>query len=112
MCYGRAFRSRRGFCVDTLKQVVVVPEDAVERGPNGLYAFVIGDDDKVEMRDIKVGQEGNGQSVVTAGPVAGRKGRGRGPIPVAGRLPRSQPSEARRPSRPRRRRRTPPEKAP
>ncbi|WP_246731866.1 efflux RND transporter periplasmic adaptor subunit [Methylocapsa sp. S129] len=59
--------------VDTLKQVVVVPEGAVERGPNGLYAFVVGDDNKVEIRDIKVSQEGNGQSVVSQGLTAGQK---------------------------------------
>src|SRR6202044_3660213 len=59
--------------VDTLKQVVVVPSDAVERGPNGLYAFVVGDGNKVEVHDIKVGQEGNGQSVVLQGLSAGQK---------------------------------------
>ena len=53
--------------VDTLKQVTVVPDGAVERGPNGLYAFVVGGDNKVEMRDITVGQEGDGQSVVLTG---------------------------------------------
>jgi multidrug efflux system membrane fusion protein len=53
--------------VDTLKQVTVVPDGAVERGPNGLYAFVVGSDNKVEMRDITVGQEGDGQSVVLTG---------------------------------------------
>ena len=53
--------------VDTLKQVTVVPDGAVERGPNGLYAYVVGDDNKVEMRPITVGQEGNGQSVVLKG---------------------------------------------
>jgi membrane fusion protein, multidrug efflux system len=59
--------------VDTLKQVTVVPEDAVQHGPNGLYAFVVGDDNKAEMRDIKVGQEGNGQSVVLQGLSPGQK---------------------------------------
>jgi membrane fusion protein, multidrug efflux system len=59
--------------VDTLKQVVVVPSDAVERGPNGLYAFVVGDDNKVEAHDIKVSQEGNGQSVILQGLSAGQK---------------------------------------
>jgi len=53
--------------VETLKQVTVVPDGAVERGPNGLYAFVVGADNKVEMRDITVDQEGDGQSVVTKG---------------------------------------------
>ena len=53
--------------VDTLRQVTVVPDGAVERGPNGLYAFAVGSDNKVETRDITVGQEGNGQSVVLKG---------------------------------------------
>ena len=53
--------------VHTLKQVTVVPDGAVERGPNGLYAFVVGGDNKVETRDITVGQEGDGQSVVLTG---------------------------------------------
>ena len=53
--------------IDTLKQVVIVPEDAVQRGPNGLYAFVVGSDNKVEVRDLKVGQEGDGQSVILQG---------------------------------------------
>jgi len=53
--------------VDTLKQVIVVPDGAVERGPNGLYAYVVGSDDKVEARDITVSQEGDGQSVVAKG---------------------------------------------
>jgi multidrug efflux system membrane fusion protein len=53
--------------VDTLRQVTVAPDGAVERGPNGLYAFVVGGDNKVEIRDITVGQEGDGQSVVSKG---------------------------------------------
>ena len=57
--------------VDTLKQVVVVPDGAVERGPNGLYAFVVGGDNKVETRAITVGEEGDGQSVVLTGVAAG-----------------------------------------
>jgi membrane fusion protein, multidrug efflux system len=57
--------------VDTLKQVVVVPEDAVQHGPAGLYAFVIGQDNKAAMRQIEVGAEGNGESVVLKGLSAG-----------------------------------------
>ena len=59
--------------VETLKQVSVVPNDAVERGPNGLYAFVINDANKVETRDIKVSQEGADQSVVTQGLSPGQR---------------------------------------
>jgi membrane fusion protein, multidrug efflux system len=53
--------------VDTLKQVIVVPDGAVERGPNGLYAYVVGSDNKVQARDITVSHEGDGQSVVAKG---------------------------------------------
>ncbi len=53
--------------VDTLKDVIIVPSDAVQRGPNGLYAYVVTDGDRVEMRDIKVAQEGDGLSVVSQG---------------------------------------------
>ena len=53
--------------VETLKQVTAVPDGAVERGPNGLYAFVVASDNKVEMRDITVGQQGDGQTVVLTG---------------------------------------------
>jgi membrane fusion protein, multidrug efflux system len=59
--------------VDTLKQVTVVPEDAVQRGPNGLFTFVIGDDNKVQIRQIKVAQEGHGQSVISDGISPGQK---------------------------------------
>jgi membrane fusion protein, multidrug efflux system len=53
--------------IETLKDVIVVPADAVQRGPNGLYAYVVGDGNKVEMREIKVAQEGEGLSVVSQG---------------------------------------------
>jgi membrane fusion protein, multidrug efflux system len=59
--------------VDTLKHVTIVPEDAIERGPNGLYAFVVGDDNKVAMRDVKLGPEGAGQAVVLQGLSPGQK---------------------------------------
>ena len=53
--------------IETLRQIVVAPEDAVQRKPNGLYVFVVRDNNKIEMRDVKVGQEGNGQSVILQG---------------------------------------------
>ncbi len=57
--------------VETQKNVVVVPNDAIQHGPNGLYVFVVGDGNKVESRDIKVGEEGAIQTVVVKGVVAG-----------------------------------------
>jgi membrane fusion protein, multidrug efflux system len=59
--------------VATLKQVTVVPEAAVQRGPDGLYSYVIGPGNKVAMRGIKAGQEGNGRSVILQGLSPGEK---------------------------------------
>ena len=57
--------------VDTRKNVLVMPNDAIQHGPNGLYAFVVGKDNKVEKRDIKVGDEGAAQTVVLEGLTGG-----------------------------------------
>jgi multidrug efflux system membrane fusion protein len=59
--------------VDTLKQVATVPDNAVQRGPNGLYAFVIGDDNKADVQAIKVSQSGDGVSVIEEGLTPGQK---------------------------------------
>jgi multidrug efflux system membrane fusion protein len=59
--------------VDTLKQVVVIPEDAVQHGPDGLFAFVIGDDNKASVQPITVSQTGEGKVVVQQGLSAGQK---------------------------------------
>jgi multidrug efflux system membrane fusion protein len=53
--------------VKTMNQVTVIPEDAVQRGEGGLYVFVVGDGNKVAVRNIKVVQEGNRQAVVGEG---------------------------------------------
>jgi multidrug efflux system membrane fusion protein len=53
--------------VETLKQVTVVSDDAIQHGPDGLYAYVAGTGNKAELRAIKVGQDGDGTSVVLAG---------------------------------------------
>jgi membrane fusion protein, multidrug efflux system len=52
--------------VKTLKQVTIIPQDAIQRGEDGLYVFVV-EDGKVAPRAIKVVQEGNGQAVVGEG---------------------------------------------
>lgn len=59
--------------LETLSGVIVVPEDVVQHGPDGLYAFVVGDDSKVSMQPIKVGQTGNGNAVITEGLREGQK---------------------------------------
>jgi multidrug efflux system membrane fusion protein len=59
--------------VDTLKDVIVIPDNAVQRGPNGLYTFVVGDDDKASVQPIKVSQSGDGESVVEQGLTPGQR---------------------------------------
>jgi multidrug efflux system membrane fusion protein len=59
--------------VETLKQVVVIPNDAVQRGPDGLYAFVVGPDSKVTVQPITVSYSGDSKSVVTKGLALGQE---------------------------------------
>jgi multidrug efflux system membrane fusion protein len=59
--------------IDTLKQVIVVPQDGVQHGPSGLFAYVIGDNSKVSVRPIKVSQSGDANAVVAEGLNVGDK---------------------------------------
>ena len=59
--------------VRTLKDAVIVPFPAVQHGPNGLYAFVIGADSKVDVRPIKVSLSDDKSAVVTEGLKGGEK---------------------------------------
>jgi len=53
--------------VSTLRDKIVVSDIAVQRGPTGLFAYVVGEGDKVEKRDLKVGEIGNGAAVIDSG---------------------------------------------
>jgi membrane fusion protein, multidrug efflux system len=53
--------------IETLGQVVVVPTAAVQRGPNGTFAYVVQADNMVAVRPVTVTQQDDGQAVVTAG---------------------------------------------
>ncbi|CUU20703.1 Probable CoZnCd efflux system membrane fusion protein CDS [Bradyrhizobium sp.] len=53
--------------IDTRKDVIVVPQDGVQHGPSGLFAYVIGDNGKVSARPIKVSQSGDANAVVYEG---------------------------------------------
>ncbi|WP_441234539.1 efflux RND transporter periplasmic adaptor subunit [Bradyrhizobium sp. 930_D9_N1_4] len=53
--------------IDTRKDVIVVPQDGVQHGPSGLFAYVIGDNGKVSARPIKVAQSGDANAVVSEG---------------------------------------------
>jgi membrane fusion protein, multidrug efflux system len=53
--------------IDTLKQVVVIPTGAVQRGPNGTFVFVVKDDNTVALRPIVVAKQDETQTVVSKG---------------------------------------------
>jgi membrane fusion protein, multidrug efflux system len=57
----------------TLQQVVTVPSTAVQRGPSGMYVYVIKPDSTVAMQPVGVGQMNDGTSVVEQGLQAGDK---------------------------------------
>ena len=53
--------------VDMLQHAVVVPTAAVQRGPNGAYVYVLGDNHKVALRNVTVGRQNETEAVVTSG---------------------------------------------
>ena len=53
--------------IDTLKDVVVIPTGAVQRGPNGTFVYVVKDDNTAAMRPIVVQKQDETQTVVKSG---------------------------------------------
>jgi len=53
--------------VDTLKQVVVIPTGAVQRGPNGTFVFVIDKDNNAKMSSVTILKQDETQAVVSKG---------------------------------------------
>jgi multidrug efflux system membrane fusion protein len=52
---------------DTLKQAIVVPVAAVQRGPKGPFAYVVQPNETVAMRDLALGPQDDTQAVVRSG---------------------------------------------
>ena len=59
--------------VTTLKDATVVPDDAVQHGADGLYAYAVNSDNKAELRKIKVSRSIDGGSVVDEGLAPGER---------------------------------------
>ena len=53
--------------VSTLRDAVVAPDDAVKHGTDGLYAYAANQNNKAELRKIKVGPSIDGQTVIEDG---------------------------------------------
>jgi membrane fusion protein, multidrug efflux system len=57
----------------TRKNGIVVPAQVVQRGPKGAFAFVITDENKVELRPIKVAQIEGGTALIDKGLAPGER---------------------------------------
>jgi membrane fusion protein, multidrug efflux system len=57
----------------TEPDVVTVPSGALQRGPDGYYAYVVKADKKAETRPLKVGHVSNGVAIVDDGLAAGEQ---------------------------------------
>jgi membrane fusion protein, multidrug efflux system len=57
----------------TDRNVLTVPPAAVQRGPDGLYAYVVKPDDTVEMRVLKVATDTDAVSVIDDGLAEGER---------------------------------------
>jgi multidrug efflux system membrane fusion protein len=57
----------------TLPQVVTAPSTAVQRGPNGMYVYIVKPDSTVAMQSVDVQQMADGTSVVDKGLDAGTR---------------------------------------
>ena len=53
--------------VRTDKSVLTVPSNAIQRGPNGMFTYVVKADSTVEARPLKVGDESGTVTVITDG---------------------------------------------
>ena len=59
--------------VKTLKDATVVPDDAIQHGTEGLYAYTVNQDNKAEVHKFKVSYSIDGRSVVDEGLTPGQR---------------------------------------
>jgi multidrug efflux system membrane fusion protein len=59
--------------VKTLKDATVVPDEAIQHGTEGLYAYAVAQGNKAELRKVKVSQSIDGRSVVDEGLAPGEQ---------------------------------------
>jgi multidrug efflux system membrane fusion protein len=59
--------------VNTLKDAVVIPDDAVQHGINGLYVFAVDQNNKAELQQVSIGASTNGRTVIEKGLTPGQK---------------------------------------
>ena len=57
----------------TVRNVLTIPAQALQRGPDGLYVYVIGADSKVQARTLKVGYSNEEVAVIEDGLTEGER---------------------------------------
>jgi len=53
--------------VDTVKDAVTVPSQAVQRGPEGLFVYLVENGSKAKLQPVKVAQESDQVSLISSG---------------------------------------------
>ncbi|PRC94101.1 efflux RND transporter periplasmic adaptor subunit [Solimicrobium silvestre] len=53
--------------VETRHDAITIPSSAIQRGPDGVFAYVVKKDNTVEMRSLKLGAETDGVVIVEQG---------------------------------------------
>jgi multidrug efflux system membrane fusion protein len=53
--------------LDTIRNAVVAPSPAIQRGPGGAFVYVLGDDGRAHMRSVTTGRQDENQVVVSSG---------------------------------------------
>jgi membrane fusion protein, multidrug efflux system len=59
--------------IDTLRQVVVVPTAAIQRGPNGTFVYVLKEGNTVTVRSVTLTQQDDTRAVIATGLQAGEQ---------------------------------------
>ncbi|MGX7876031.1 efflux RND transporter periplasmic adaptor subunit [Mesorhizobium sp. ORM6] len=59
--------------IGTIAGAMVVPDEAIQHGPDGLFAYVVGDDGKAHRQTITTGPSDGGSTVVTDGLSLGQR---------------------------------------
>ena len=56
----------------TLKNVLIVPTNAIQHGPAGLFVYQVDDQNKVQAQPVDIGPSNAGYTVVTKGLIEGQ----------------------------------------
>jgi multidrug efflux system membrane fusion protein len=59
--------------VDVEKDALVVPDRAVQRGPNGLFVYVVDDQNRAALRPVTVSHEDQDVAVIQSGLTGGER---------------------------------------